>query len=227
LHEMARNNKAINGVINAENDGRIIMKIKGMVIAVFMTALIILAAACGTAYPKDLLAAENRIATVQGSDVETIKTGTAYGDIITKLGATRDDGVGEDAHTAVYLVDGDSFLYLSFAKFTDKCSQSGEELLAGVQSAIGISGEVTDIQSANSGITMMVESKGSDYGMYDKASVRTDADTVIMRQNGDAAALEEISIGDTVEIVFDGAVAESYPVQGRALRVTILESAVK
>ncbi len=69
---------------------------------------------------------------------------------------------------------------------------------------------------------MLVEASGSDYGMYDKASVRVDADTAIFRQSGESASMDEIKAGDNVEVVFDGAVAESYPVQGRALRVAIL-----
>ena len=35
----------------------------------------------------------------------------------------------------------------------------------------------------------------------------------------------EIKKGETVEVVFDGAVGESCPVQGKALNVAILESA--
>ena len=59
--------------------------------------------------------------------------------------------------------------------------------------------------------------------MYDKASVRVGADTVVVTQDGKTAAMEQISKGDAVEVVFGGPVAESYPVQGKALRVMILD----
>ena len=34
---------------------------------------------------------------------------------------------------------------------------------------------------------------------------------------------DDIRVGDIVEVVFDGPVAESYPLQGRALRVKVVE----
>lgn len=184
-------------------------------------ALIILTA-CGAAYPADLVSADNAIASVSGADVKAIQANTAYGDIIKQLGATQDAGWGEE-HIAVYLVDGTGFLYLSYTNLKDKCPSSGAELLESLQNAVGIRGDVTEVSMSGGELTMLVEATGSDYGMYDKASVRVGADTVVVMQDGETAAMEQITTGDSVQVVFGGPVAESYPVQGRALRVTILQ----
>ncbi len=64
-------------------------------------AVLMMLAACGTVYPDNLISADNNIAFISGNSVEVIATGTTYGDIVTKLGATRDDGMGDGTHTAV------------------------------------------------------------------------------------------------------------------------------
>ncbi len=197
------------------------MKTKALATILSAFALVILTA-CGAAYPADLVSADNAVAFVLGEDVKTVEANTAYGDIIKMLGATQDAGWGEE-HTAVYLVDGTSFLYLTYSDLKDKCPSSGAELMESLQNAVGIRGEVTDVSMSGGELTMMVEATGSDHGMYDKASVRVGADTVVVTQDGKTAAMEQISKGDAVEVVFGGPVAESYPVQGRALRVMILE----
>lgn len=201
------------------------MKKRNLIMTVCLAAALLLAA-CGPAYPDDLLKADNMIASVTSQDVEAIEADTAYGDIIKQLGKTQDAG-WEEERSAVYLVDGTGFLYLSFADMKDKCPSSGAELLEGVQNALGIRGAVTDVSMSGGELTMLVEATGSDYGMYDKASVRVGADTVVVKQNGDMAAVEQIKTGDNVEVVFSGPVAESYPVQGRALRVTILDASAQ
>ena len=186
-----------------------------------LTAVVLLLAACGAVYPADLVSADNAVAFISGDSVADIEAGTAYGDIITKLGATRDEGVG-GSHTAVYLVDGDSFLYLSYNKLTDKCPQSGTELLKGMQSAVGIRGEVTEIEQRGDGITMLVE-EDPQADMLMKAYVRVDSATAVVGKDEEPASPDDIRVGNIVEVVFDGAVAESYPLQGRALRVKIAE----
>ena len=196
--------------------------IKRLRAMVFCALAMIILTACGTTYSADLVSADNAVKFVSNADVKAIETDTAYGDIITQLGSTQDAGWGEE-HNAVYLVDGTDFLYLSYADLKDKCPLSGAELLEDTQSALGIRGSVTEASMSGGELTMLVEAAGSDYGMYDKASVRVDADTVVVTQDGETAAMEQISQGDTVEVVFAGAVAESYPVQGKALRVMIME----
>ena len=188
--------------------------------AVIILAGVALMAACGAAYSDDLVSADNAVAFISRDSVADIQAGTAYGDIIQKLGATRDEGL-EGNHTAVYLVDGSSFLYLPFNRLTDKCPQSGEELLAGMQSALGIRGEVTAIEQGGDGIRMLVEEEPQ-ADMLMKAYVRVDSATAVVGRDGESAGPDGIRAGDIVEVVFDGAVAESYPVQGRALHVKIV-----
>lgn len=188
-----------------------------------LTAVALMLAACGAAYPADLVSADNAVAFISGDSVADIEAGMAYGDIIIKLGATRDEGV-EGSHTAVYLVDGDSFLYLSYNKLTDKCPQSGTELLEGMQSAVGISGEVTEIERSGDGITMLVE-EAPQADKLMKAYVRVEGTAAIVKQDGEAAGVDELRVGNVVEVVFDGPVAESYPMRGRALRVKIANGA--
>jgi len=201
------------------------MRKRTLVMILSVVALIILTA-CGVAYPNGLISADNAVAFVSGENVKAIKADTAYGDIIKTLGATQDAGWGEE-HTAVYLVDRTNFLYLTYADLKDKCPSSGAELMDNLQNAVGIRGAVTDVSMADGELTMMVEAMDSDYGMYDKASVRVGADSVVATQSGETAGMERISKGDTVEVVFGGPVAESYPVQGRALLVTLLEEDVQ
>ncbi|NLT97008.1 MAG: DUF3221 domain-containing protein [Christensenellaceae bacterium] len=196
------------------------MKRLGLMI-VILSAAIALLAACGAAYPADLGSADNAVAFISSDSVAAIEAGTAYGNIITKLGATRDEGL-EGNHTAVYLVDGSSFLYLSFNRLTDKCPQSGEELLEGLQSALGIRGEVTEIEESGDGIRMLVE-EDPQADMLMKAYVRVDSATAVVGKDEEPASPDDIRVGNIVEVVFDGAVAESYPLQGRALRVKIVE----
>ncbi len=201
------------------------MKKRAMIPIICAMALLILSA-CSTAYPDELISADNAVKFVSSEDVKAVEADTAYGDIIKHLGATQDVGWGVE-HTAVYLVDGTSFLYLSYGDLKAKCPSSGAELLEGLQDALGIRGSVTQVSMSGGEMTMLVEATGSDYGMYDKASVRVSADTVVLTQDGEYAAMERISEGDTVEVVFAGAVAESYPVQGKALRVMLIEDSAE
>lgn len=201
------------------------MKTKWRAAVVCMAALTLLAA-CSAVYPDNLLSADNDIAFVSGDSVAAIEAGTAYGDIITRLGATRDDGAGDGTHMAVYLVDDSRFLYLTYTKLTDKCPSSGAELLEGAQSAPAIRGVVTDISGNADGITMLVEEE-PEVDMLMKASVRMDEKTPVVGENGESTGLDAIEKGGIVEVVFDGPVAESYPLQGRALLVTIIDESAQ
>jgi len=58
---------------------------------------------------------------------------------------------------------------------------------------------------------------------YDKASVTITEDTIIQKGSlSTSFKLKDIKLGDTVEVVFKGPVAESYPVQGNADIVRII-----
>jgi hypothetical protein len=60
---------------------------------------------------------------------------------------------------------------------------------------------------------------------YDKAVVRVESDTRILRQVGNATmeiTFGDLEVGQTVEAWFTGPVAESYPVQVKASQIVIV-----
>lgn len=88
---------------------------------------------------------------------------------------------------------------------------------------IGIRGEVKEIFKGDKDITgIYVEGEIDEYSAYDKASISfTDKTKIYM--GGNKVDFNELKEGQIVEVIFDGAVAESYPVQGKAKKVKILE----
>jgi hypothetical protein len=178
---------------------------------------------------EELLSYDNAIAHVRRSDVESIQAGTTYRKILTRLGATRDTGSG--LHIAQYVVDEKQNLYIGFADPDEACAKSGMELLQSAQpivdgsSTIGIRGVVKDIVQGKDGITMLVEGKLEQDTSVDKASVTVNMSSKVLRDNTPITsqfAFSEIKEGDTVEVTFNGPVAESYPVQGVAATVRIV-----
>jgi len=203
--------------------------------AIAVVTLIVIAvslAACRGPEPmtfEELLRYDNPIAHVRTSDVESITRGMTYLQIITRLGATRD--VGSGLHVAVYVVDDKENLYFSLVDPDEVCTKSGAELLQGAQpivdesDKIGIRGVVTDIVQGKDGITMLVEGKLEQDTSFDKASVTVNMKSIVLRDNTPITGLfafSEIKKGDTVEVTFNGPVAESYPVQGVATTVRIV-----
>ena len=88
---------------------------------------------------------------------------------------------------------------------------------------IGIRGIIKDISTSSGSATILVEGKIEADTVYDKASVRINADTMIQKDNlSRLFEITDLKIGDTVEVTFKGAVAESYPVQGTAEIVRII-----
>ncbi len=195
------------------------MKKRQLGLIMGLMAVLVLAG-CSKTTVSDLISPQNSVASVSSGSIEEIEAGTTYGDILAKLGTTQD--VGSGMHVAVYLVDGDQYLHLSFTRLDEVCPMSGAALLEGLQSAVGIRGAVTDITAGTGAITMLVEASDDNDGLYDKASVRVDQQTTVVRNDGAAASMDQIKMGDRVEVVFDGAVAESYPVQGHAGHVRII-----
>jgi len=178
---------------------------------------------------EELFSPYNPVGHVRTSDVESIRMGTTYREIITRLGATRD--VGSGLHIAQYVVDEKQTLYIGFADPNEVCPKSGAELLKGAQPVvydsdkIGIRGLVTDIVRGKDGITMLVEGKLEHYTSFDKASVTVTMNSTVLRDSTPVTGLfafSEIKKGDTVEVTFNGPVAESYPVQGVAATVHIV-----
>ena len=90
---------------------------------------------------------------------------------------------------------------------------------------IGIRGEVTSINITGDNVVLLVEGEVQEDTMYDKASVTIKPETKIIRQKDGkdtAANLEDIKLFDKVEVVFEGPIAESYPVQGKAKLIRIM-----
>jgi hypothetical protein len=122
-------------------------------------------------------------------------------------------------------------LYISFPSPDEVCVKSGTELLQGAQpivddsDTIGIRGVVKDIVQGKDDITMLVEGKLEHDTSFDKASVTVNMKSTVVRGNTTITVLftfSEIKAGDTVEVTFNGPVAESYPVQGVAATVRIV-----
>ena len=91
----------------------------------------------------------------------------------------------------------------------------------------GITGSVTSVVSGDGRpASMLVESTGTVAGaISDKAQVNIPTSTMFFGPDGGAATLDSIARiakGTRVRVWFEGAVAESYPVQGSAKAVQIL-----
>ncbi|NLX62988.1 MAG: DUF3221 domain-containing protein [Tissierellia bacterium] len=90
---------------------------------------------------------------------------------------------------------------------------------------IGIRGEIKEIYTSEDGLTItgiLVEGEVQDDTMYDSGSITINEDTEIYMGEEEVTP-EELSVGLMVEIIFDGPVAESYPVQGTAKKIIIIE----
>jgi beta-N-acetylhexosaminidase len=99
------------------------------------------------------------------------------------------------------------------------CSRNGNE------NTIGIRGVVTHKSESGTEGTILVEGKVEADTSYDKASVRITKETLIQKDAMSRSfELSDIEIGSRVEVIFEGPVAESYPVQGTADAVRILSA---
>lgn len=88
---------------------------------------------------------------------------------------------------------------------------------------IGIREIIKSRTQAGAELTILVQGEKAADTRYDKASVKVTAQTVIENAgNSRTAKMSELTDGTVIEVVFDGAVAESYPVQGTATSVRIL-----
>src|ERR671921_2927791 len=88
----------------------------------------------------------------------------------------------------------------------------------------GIRGEVTEV--SRSAEVVLVEEDPSDESGSAKGEFAVDGETEILEQrDGDLApvAFEELRVGQMVEATYSGPVAESYPTQGVAGRIVILD----
>lgn len=90
-----------------------------------------------------------------------------------------------------------------------------------------IRGVITDISDGSGDVIGSVRIEGAIDAdtEYDKAVVRVESDTRILRQAGNATqevTFSNLAVGQTVEAWFTGPVAESYPVQAKASQIVIL-----
>jgi beta-N-acetylhexosaminidase len=88
-----------------------------------------------------------------------------------------------------------------------------------------ITSATTSVVDASRRITMIVEAVPSDVSGSPKALVTVDRSTRIFHANARLSPrVEDLLPGTTVSVWFEGPVAESYPVQGRAGTLLIMTS---
>ena len=93
----------------------------------------------------------------------------------------------------------------------------------GSEGKIGIRGTVSEISTDGDYGSILIEGKLYEDTDYDKASVRITKDTLIQKDAlSKLFVFKDIQVGNFVEVIFDGPVAESYPVQGTAGVVRII-----
>lgn len=91
--------------------------------------------------------------------------------------------------------------------------------------AADIAGVVTSVSGRTDGVTVLVESDPSHPSIGDKASVAVTNGTRVTRRGASgevSATFRDLVPGLRVEVWFDGPVATSYPVQGKARAVVIV-----
>jgi beta-N-acetylhexosaminidase len=93
-----------------------------------------------------------------------------------------------------------------------------------------ISGQITrattSVTDGSRRITVVVEAVPNDVSGSPKALVTIDSSTRIFHANARLSAqVEDLLPGATVSVWFDGPVAESYPIQGRAGTLLIMTDA--
>lgn len=92
------------------------------------------------------------------------------------------------------------------------------------QEKVGIRGYITEIAVSSTEASILVEGKIEEDTVFDKASVSINSDTVISKDGiKGKLSVSDIKRGDKAEVVFIGAAAESYPVQGTAKSIRILK----
>ena len=106
---------------------------------------------------------------------------------------------------------------------------SGDDDAAPTPDDPDIRGAITSISDGSGDVigSVRIEGATGQGTTYDKAVVRVESDTRILRGAGDVVALSEVTfadlqVGQTVEAWFTGPVAESYPVQAKASQIVIL-----
>jgi len=103
-------------------------------------------------------------------------------------------------------------------------------LCASAAFATDVRGKITSISvsATNPALgTVLIEGKVEKDTSVDKASARVTAKTSIFRMEDGkkvAGKFSDLKVGQTVEASFTGAVSSSYPVQGAASEIVILQT---
>lgn len=88
---------------------------------------------------------------------------------------------------------------------------------------VGIRGEIKEIFNVEDNIIgIYVEGEIEEDTIYDKANISINDKTKVFKGDNKVNFIE-LKEGQIIEVIFDGAVAESYPVQGKAKKIKILE----
>ena len=91
------------------------------------------------------------------------------------------------------------------------------------ENAYDILGTITSLDTSGEQVTILVEGDITPDTSYDKASIRIDDATKVFADQ-DEASKEDLTLGMTVKVKFEGPVAESYPVQAYAKTLTMVLS---
>jgi hypothetical protein len=112
-------------------------------------------------------------------------------------------------------------------------SGNGQDIPGADRGDADIRGDITNISVMESGAggmlgSILIEGELEKDTQFDKASVTVTEETRIFRQLDDEtveADFADLSVGQRVQAVFTGPVAESYPVQATAAEIVILGAA--
>ena len=88
-----------------------------------------------------------------------------------------------------------------------------------------VRGKITSVSGSAAAGSIFIDGTALETSTLDKASVRIESRTEILRQrNGKVvkAAFSELRVGELAQATFTGPVLQSYPVQGTARQVVIL-----
>jgi len=92
----------------------------------------------------------------------------------------------------------------------------------------GVAGFITEINTDGNGdilASILVEGKLDENGAdYDKGYVSIDANTVIYLSK--QGTIEDLEVGQYVQVFYEGAVAESYPVQGYGRQINVIDDPI-
>lgn len=93
------------------------------------------------------------------------------------------------------------------------------------QEKIGIRGLITKVSMSDDKevSAILVEGKVESDTIYDKAMVSIDKNTKISADTSKKISANELKEDMKVEIIFEGPVAESYPVQGKAKSIRVID----